>query len=407
MSSWSLSSSLPTVVGYISGSAFNFRDPGSPAWPLAGFFDAGFPRVVQSGDFTLSEFLATDWQVTLPDGYSMPMTTLTFPPPLTPSVPDAPSFSVAISNTSLTLSWIAPYDGGSALTGYSLTYTPMGGSPTTVTLSAGATSRTITGLTTGVSVALSLTAINSVGNSAAATASATPATVPSAPSVTWTAGTGSASLSWSAPSSGGSPITGYQVTLNGSVIQILPAASHSTTITGLVQGVRYPVTVSAISTAGIGAAWSGSVACLISFAIHCCNGGGFFGNTNTAPTGLLAGGIVVSSGLYGYYFEGDYIRLGELVTALGCTSADITVTGTTTSAALYSGTGGSQVIFVPLQITAQTVALTKSLSDLPDGHLRIDCLDSEIVPDGHGGHYNVLGLVEFLNFAVTVNITPR
>ena len=69
--------------------------------------------------------------------------------PVTPrTVPDAPTgVSASAGNASATVTWIAPFDGGSALTGY--TVTSSGGQ--TVTVGAGATSAAVSGLTNGTS----------------------------------------------------------------------------------------------------------------------------------------------------------------------------------------------------------------------------------------------------------------
>jgi hypothetical protein len=79
--------------------------------------------------------------------------------------------------------------------------------------------------------------------------------VPSAPSsVAATAGDGSATVSWTAPNSDGSPITGYTVTpYAGSVAQApvqVAAPATSTVVSGLTNGTAYTFTVTATNAAG-------------------------------------------------------------------------------------------------------------------------------------------------------------
>jgi Domain of unknown function (DUF1929)/Fibronectin type III domain/Glyoxal oxidase N-terminus len=78
---------------------------------------------------------------------------------------------------------------------------------------------------------------------------------PSAPSAT--AGDGQATVSWTAPSNGGSPITGYTVTpYTGSAAlpaTTVPGTSTGTTIMGLTNGTAYTFTVSATNAIGTSA----------------------------------------------------------------------------------------------------------------------------------------------------------
>ncbi len=112
-------------------------------------------------------------------------------------------------NASASVSWTAPFNGGSPITGYTVTSDPAGGTGSTV----GATSTTVTGLSNGVSYTFTVTATNAIGTSdpSAPSNSVTPQapTAPDAPTnVTASPGNASASVSWTAPFNGGSPITG-------------------------------------------------------------------------------------------------------------------------------------------------------------------------------------------------------
>jgi hypothetical protein len=90
---------------------------------------------------------------------------------------------------------------------------------------------------------------------------ATPAAPPSAPAnVTATAGSGSASVLWSAPADGGSPITSYTVTpyvgsiaLTPTVVTGNPPATGAT-VTGLTNGTTYTFAVTATNAVGTGPA---------------------------------------------------------------------------------------------------------------------------------------------------------
>ncbi len=185
-----------------------------------------------------------------------------------PTVPAAPtSVAATAGNNSAVVTWSAPANGGSPITSY--TVTPYIGSTaqtaTVVTGSPPATSTTVNGLTDGTGYTFTVTATNGVGTGPASAPSnqVTPVapTVPAAPAgVTATAGNASATVSWSAPANGGSPITLYTVTpyLAG-VAQAASQVSGSppvttATITGLTNGDAYTFTVTATNAVGAGPA---------------------------------------------------------------------------------------------------------------------------------------------------------
>ena len=80
--------------------------------------------------------------------------------------PNAPTgLSATPSNQSLALTWTAPaYVGSTPITGYTVEYTPSGGSASTVNTNSTSTSYTLTGLTNGTSYTVRVRAINSAGN---------------------------------------------------------------------------------------------------------------------------------------------------------------------------------------------------------------------------------------------------
>ena len=171
------------------------------------------------------------------------------------TLPNAPSNITASSGSgSASVTWAAPSgNGGSPITGYTVTSSPSGGSCVVT-----GTSAACSGLTNGTSYTFSVSAQNAAGSSPAATSNAvTPATVAGAPTgVAAVAGNASTVVSWVAPASdGGSPITGYTATAYPG------GASCSTTvgvdvnplscaITGLVNGTAYSVYVVAHNAAG-------------------------------------------------------------------------------------------------------------------------------------------------------------
>jgi hypothetical protein len=183
----------------------------------------------------------------------------------TAGVPMAPSIvQTAIGPGTLTVTWQAPYDNGTPITGYLVT-AYVGTSTTVASVAsapAWATSATVGGLTNGVSYTVTVRAQNAVGWGPESPRSVVliPATVPSAPVITGvtTAG-GTASVTWTAPLNGGSPITEYLVKAyigTGSTVASLMTVSAPTTsavISGLTPGTAYRFSVRAANAMGWGA----------------------------------------------------------------------------------------------------------------------------------------------------------
>ena len=131
-----------------------------------------------------------------------------------------------------------------------------------VSVSAPASSKTITGLTGGTTYNFTVTAVNAAGQGPeSAHSNAVTPTAPSPPGVptgvSAAAGSLQATVNWTAPASdGGSPITTYRITpYIGNTAQTpvnVSAPASSKTITGLAGGTTYTFTVTAVNAVGPG-----------------------------------------------------------------------------------------------------------------------------------------------------------
>ena len=191
-----------------------------------------------------------------------------------PSAPAAPT--AAAGQESATITWVAPADGGSPITGYVITPTRNGVVQAAVTVAATPTAATFPGLTVGASYTFRVAAVNVIGTgpqSPASNAVVPLASAPDAPTIgTATARTLAAILTWTAPTdTGGSALNGYVVTpyLSGVAQPTQTFASTATTqrITGLTGGGSYTFTVSARNAVGTGAPSAASNAVVINAAM--------------------------------------------------------------------------------------------------------------------------------------------
>jgi hypothetical protein len=188
------------------------------------------------------------------------------------TVPNSVTNSLGvIGNSTVTVNWSAPINQGNAITAYYVTYYNGASLIGVNTIPSGIFSNTVTGLVNGTLYTFSVTAQNAAGNSvvvAASNVSAIPYTVPSAPlSFSATPGVGSATLSWTAPSSnGGTAITYYNIfygvglTYSASLtpnIVVGPAVT-SYSVTGLTSGSTYNFYITAQNLAGNSASISAS-----------------------------------------------------------------------------------------------------------------------------------------------------
>ncbi|MGH8981959.1 MAG: fibronectin type III domain-containing protein, partial [Acidimicrobiales bacterium] len=175
---------------------------------------------------------------------------------VTASVPAAPTkpAETAKSGTTVTLSWTAPTSGGSAITGYVVLETG-----TSITV--GGTPRTyqVTGLTPVTTYKFKIEAKNAAGTSTPSPSLSveTTATVPQAPAKpTATSTKTTVTLSWTAPTTRGSHITGYVVLEkeSGTFTSIATPTTTSHKVTGLAAGTTYTFEIEAVNTVGTSAA---------------------------------------------------------------------------------------------------------------------------------------------------------
>jgi uncharacterized protein (TIGR02145 family) len=180
--------------------------------------------------------------------------TASFGKPATPTSP-----VVTPGDMQASVAFTAPAsNGGSAITGFTVTSSPGG-----FTATGASSPLVITGLTNGTSYTFTVVATNAVGNSDASAASVavTPFGLPDSPtSPVATASNAQASVAFTAPASdGGSAITGYIVTSSPGGFTAT-GASSPLVVTGLNNGTSYTFTVVATNAAGNSVASSASVA---------------------------------------------------------------------------------------------------------------------------------------------------
>ncbi|MDA1347661.1 MAG: fibronectin type III domain-containing protein [Chloroflexi bacterium] len=176
--------------------------------------------------------------------------------PVVPSGPPGPPLATTATpgDGQATVSWFPPdSDGGSPITQYTVVSTP-GGHATVVD---GTTLfGTVTGLTNGTAYTFTVTATNAAGAGEPSIPSppVTPRGPPGAPAdVQAVPGTGEASVSWSAPLDGGSPITQYTVeSTPGGHTTVVGGQTLVATVTGLTDGIAYTFTVAATNPKGTG-----------------------------------------------------------------------------------------------------------------------------------------------------------
>jgi hypothetical protein len=310
--------------------------------------------------------------------------------PAAATVPAAPtSVSAAAGSASASVSWTAPSNGGSAITSY--TVTPYAGStaltPTTVSGNPPATTATVTGLTNGTTYTFKVAATNAVGTGpqSAASNAVTPSgtTAPDAPTnVTATGAAASATVSWTAPSNGGSAITSYTVTpyagstaLTATTVSGSPPATTAT-VTGLTNGTSYTFKVAATNAVGTGPQSAASNA--VTPAAASCSGCTIWSSSATPTTASAADssslelGVKFKADVDGFvtgvrFYKGTAntgTHIGNLWSSTGTKLASATFTSETAS-------GWQQVNFAsPVAVTAGTVYVASYFA--PNGNYAAD-----------------------------------
>jgi hypothetical protein len=182
------------------------------------------------------------------------------------SPPGAPTALTGTrASRQVALTWAAPaVTGGTPITGYKA----MAVSDTTKSCTTtGALTCTITGLTNGTAYTFTVRASNGAGagTSSAASAAVTPAGLPGVPTgvtivqLSGAGATGTATMTWTAPSDSGATITNYfaSSTPSGAACAATPPAT-TCTVSGLVYGTPYSVSVYAVNGVGSGALSAGA-----------------------------------------------------------------------------------------------------------------------------------------------------
>ena len=174
-----------------------------------------------------------------------------------PGVPTAPGDVTARPGVgSANVSWTAPSsDGGSAVTGYTVTIIPSA-SAGVVTVTG--TTASVTGLANGVTYTFAVAASNAAGTGPASLSGpVTTFDVPGAPTnVIAVAGDQSVLLTWTAPTNtGGTPVSSYVIASpQAPSPQVTFAGPTSAAVTSLTDGTTYTFTVAAVNAVGTGPA---------------------------------------------------------------------------------------------------------------------------------------------------------
>jgi Domain of unknown function (DUF4082)/Fibronectin type III domain/Bacterial Ig domain len=280
---------------------------------------------------------------------------------------------------SASLTWNAPSSGGAPTT-YTITpYIESVAQPaTTVTGTPPATGATVSELKGGSTYTFTVTASNSAGSGKASEPSnavvPTEATVPTAPTaVTATAGNEKATLTWTAPSNGGSPITKYTVTpyvgseaKTATTVTGTPPEPNAI-VTGLSNGTSYTFKVTATNSIGTGAE------SLQSNAVTPAVPDTIFGSAtpvtiDSGDTNSVELGVKFSSEVAGNVIG---IRFYKATTNTGTHIGSLwSTTGTLLASATFTGesaSGWQQVNFSkPVAIAANTTYVAAYLA--PNGH---------------------------------------
>jgi hypothetical protein len=191
-----------------------------------------------------------------------------------PGAPKPAGTAYSGSGTTVDVTWVLGDDGGSPLTGHLVTAYLAGRAVDTQTVADTDVTATFSGLTAGKTYTFGVRAQNALGDGAEALTRPlavvdVPGTVTTAAAVVGgTATRPAVTLTWKAPGTGGSPITGYDVTtyVNGSSTGTVTVRSTSLIVRAPQLGDDYEFEITANNAAGPGAASSRSTAVTVAYA---------------------------------------------------------------------------------------------------------------------------------------------
>jgi uncharacterized repeat protein (TIGR02543 family) len=325
------------------------------------------------------------------------------------TVPGAPTGVTGTSSEpgKATITFTAPTsNGGSAITEYVITSSPGG---LTCIATVPSTGCEITGLTNGTAYTFTAIARNLVGNSANSTASAavTPVGKPSTPTnIVVSAGNASATISFTAPNTGGSAITRYDVEAydeNG--VPISPALTCTLNVpfptplactfaNTLSNGLKYSFKVSATNV--IGTSDSSTATAVITPANLIAP----TADQILTPTGeTTIGSVITSSVQFGGFPTPTVTYIWERCTTSAATSCT-TIAGAT--ADTYTTTSADDGFFIRYKATGTNTGGTAVGTSLPTAKIT----DNPVVTTPTSGLSGTTGTAFSLDIAATGGAEP-
>jgi uncharacterized protein (TIGR02145 family) len=265
------------------------------------------------------------------------------------SVPGAPTIGTATKgNAQATVTFTVPSNnGGSAITGYTVT-----SNPGSITATGTASPIIVTGLANGTAYTFSVTAANATGSGTPSSASNSviPSTVPGAPTIgTATKGNAQAVVAFTAPASnGGSAISGYTVTSSpGGIVKT--GTTSPLTVTGLTNGTAYTFTVIATNANGNSLASSASNSV----------------TPSTVPGAPTIGTAVKGNAQATIAFTAPTSNGGSAITGYTVTSSPggFTTTGSSSPITVSGLTNGSTYTFTVIATNANGNSIASSASN--------------------------------------------
>ena len=205
-----------------------------------------------------------DYQGTAPEGTTRNELATGLVRTVNPAPGSPTAVLVTRGNKAAAVSWTAPENnGGSAITGYTVSASPQVGGVTKTCTTSSTTTCTVSGLTNGTAYTFTARATNAIGNSAASamsqaiTPSTSPAAVPGRPTALTVdaARNGTFQLRWTPPTDNrGSSIIGYTITATATDQTTrsctVAFGTNSCNISNVVNGVKYTLTAVATNSVG-------------------------------------------------------------------------------------------------------------------------------------------------------------